>query len=68
MLLFKLRGGGVVILDKEAYSTEMLRLLSNRTMYLPLKGNSTSSYRKELVVLVEEGFQNKIVSKKEKAF
>lgn len=57
-----------MVLDKEAYEAEMLCLLSDRTTYLPIKGNPTTNYRKELVDLVEEGFKKNIVSKKEKAF
>lgn len=46
----------------------MSRLLSDRSTYLPLKGNPTASYKKELVLLVEEGLRKRVISKNEKAF
>lgn len=45
-----------MILDVEAYKGEMLRLL--------LAGNPFIKFIKELVSLVEDGFQRKILSKK----
>lgn len=50
------KGGGIMILDVEAYKGEMLRLL--------LAGNPFIKFIKELVSLVEDGFQRKILSKK----
>lgn len=57
-----------MILDSEAYKSEMSRLLSDRDTYVPLAGNPTAKFKKERVSLVEEGYQEKIFSKKEKSF
>lgn len=47
------KGGGIVIFDSEAYNLEMLRLLSDRDTCVPLTGNSTTKYKKDLVCLVD---------------
>lgn len=46
----------------------MLRLLSDQATYVPLRGNSTFKFKKELIALVEEGFCKNVVSNKEKSF
>lgn len=59
------KGGGIVILDTEAYKAEMSHLLSDSDTYVSLTGNPMVRFKKELV---EEGFRKKILSKKEKLF
>lgn len=62
------KGGGVVILDKSKYLEEMHRLLSDRTTYSPLACNPTTKFKRELQNLINRGYQQGILNKKEKAY
>ena len=59
------KGGGMVILDKEAYLQEMYRLLGDNTTYIILPGDPTSKYKKALTALIKEGSALNILNKKE---
>lgn len=61
-------GGGIVILDKTHYTDELSRLTSDRFTYAPLPSNPTVKFRKELSALMDCGFQQGILNKKEKAY
>lgn len=60
------KGGGVLILNKADYLTEMNRLLSDITTYTKLANNPTVKFKKELKSLINEGFSLGILNKKEK--
>lgn len=62
------KGGGIVILDKEAYTSEMRRILSDTETYLPLLYDPTAKYKRELEKLIDKGFSKDLINKKEKAF
>uniref|UniRef100_A0A8C5P7K0 Reverse transcriptase domain-containing protein n=1 Tax=Leptobrachium leishanense TaxID=445787 RepID=A0A8C5P7K0_9ANUR len=59
------KGGGTVILSKEAYDTEVLRILSDTSTYEPLKGDPINGIRSKLNALLLEGKENEILNEKE---
>lgn len=58
------KGGGIVVLEKSTYLLEMERILSDHETYSSLPSNPTNGFKKELVRLIDEDFQTKILSKK----
>lgn len=57
-----------VILDKLDYQQEMFKILGDQNTYGPLNNNSTFSYKKKLIKLIDKGFKDRILDKKEKAY
>lgn len=62
------KGGGIVVMDKSSYVSEMNRILSDTDTYIPLSHDPIFKYKKELTGLIEVGFRNKLLNKKEKDF
>lgn len=60
------KGGNIVILDKSQYIEEMNRLIWSLYIY-PLASNPTVRFRKQLSNLIDYGFEQGILNKKEKA-
>lgn len=56
------KAGGIVILKK------MNRLFSDRSTYVPLASNPKAKFKRELKSLIDEGFQQVIQNKKERAY
>lgn len=55
-------------MDRVAYISEMKRILSDTDTYLPLPHDPTVRYNRELQKLIEKGFNEQLINKKEKAF
>ncbi|XP_053575130.1 uncharacterized protein LOC128664315 [Bombina bombina] len=55
------KGGNVVVLNTDDYVTEAIRQLSDNEVYIKLKENPTSSYRKELFKIIQVLKHNNIV-------
>ena len=62
------KGGGVVVLSKEQYNTELLRQLEDTETYTKLLGNPTSKYKEQLKQLIHLGVKGDILNKKESVF
>lgn len=62
------KGKAIVILDKEMYSNEMLRILSDSDTYSPVPSDPTSGFKQSLKTLIEKGSDMGILNKKEKEF
>lgn len=64
------KGGGIVILDKQDYHSEMTKILSNAATYryVKLSKNPTVDFKKSLADLIDMGAQLGILDKKEKTF
>lgn len=58
----------IVILDKTNYLQEKSRILGDGDTYGLLTNNHTFSYKKELSILIDKGFNAQILDKKEKSF
>lgn len=64
-------GGGVVILDKLAYHSEMSKILSDTGTYVKLPTNPTLEFKRsliDLIDLIETGAQLGILDKKERSY
>lgn len=59
------KGGGLVILNKKDYETEMERLLKTPDTYKKLKGNPKGEYEKKLKAFIQRGEKRGILTKKE---
>lgn len=59
------KGGGLVILNKSNYETEMNKLLKTPDMYKKLKGHPKSEYEKKLKLFVKGREERGILTKKE---
>lgn len=59
------KGGGIIIIDKKDYLTEMHRILGDVDTYTPLRSDPKVRYKKELEVLVQKGFELSVLKKKE---
>lgn len=59
------KGGGLVLLSKESYISELNQQLNDTTTYLRLKGDPLARFKKELLVLLEDGKQKGILTNKE---
>lgn len=59
------KGGGLVILSKEYYQSEMVRLLSDHDTYRVLSKDPMLLYKVELHAIIEDGKDQKILNKKE---
>lgn len=62
------KGGGIVILDKSQYETEMHRILNEPGTYQMLPNNPTHKYKQELQELVLKGYELNILNKRERDF
>lgn len=62
------KGGCIVILDRAAYVEEMNIILSDKDTYFPLGSNPNQKYKRELRVIIDEGFNKGIVNKKERFY
>lgn len=60
------KGGAIVILDRESYSGEMLRILSDSEPYFVLQSDPTVKYKQELKTpLTNKGHDMGILNRKE---
>lgn len=50
------KGGGIVVLDKTDYVSEMHRILSDHDTYRELPHDPTFKFKQELITLVQKGF------------
>lgn len=57
-----------MVMDKSSYVSEMNRTLSDVDTYIPLSHDIIFKYKKELTALVDAGFRNKLLNKKERNF
>lgn len=55
-------------MDKTDYIAEMYRILSDQDTYTEIPMNPTNRFKKDLVALVNRGYDRQILNKKEKAF
>lgn len=62
------KGGGIVMMDKSDYVTEMYRILEDHDTYKELPSNPTNQFKKDLDKLVTKGFEAQILNKREKAY
>lgn len=62
------KGGGIVILDKSDYHSEMTRILSDTETYSLLPKNPTLDFKKTLIDLINTGSQLGILDKNEKSY
>lgn len=62
------KGGGLVILDKTDYLSEITHLLSDRDTYQILNKDPMLAYKDELHLLIEEGKATNVLTKKEAAY
>ncbi|KAJ1199269.1 hypothetical protein NDU88_003107 [Pleurodeles waltl] len=62
------KGGAIVILDREVYHQECIRLLSDNRNYKFFKSDPTQDTQKEIKMLVEEAINNGWVTEKEGNF
>lgn len=62
------KGGAIVILDREAYSQEIMRILSDSDTYslLSLLMDHMSKFKQALRELVEKGLDMEILNKKDR--
>lgn len=58
--------GGVVIMDKSFYNSQLDKMLSDENTYVKLSSVPTSAYQKDLQRLVDLGSDKGSVHKKEK--
>lgn len=59
------KGGGLVILDKSDYHQEMCRILDDTSTYSPLTMDPMKTLQKNLQVLINKGFTDGILDRKE---
>lgn len=62
------KGGGIIVMNKSDYISEMPRILSDQDTYAELPSNPTNGYKRDLTTLVKKGFDRQILNKKEKAY
>lgn len=62
------KGGAIVILDKCDYENEILNILNDRKTYSPIPCDPTNRFKKDLGIIVKQGFLDLIPNKKEYAF
>lgn len=62
------KGGGIVILDKNDYHLEMIRILSDTDTYSRIPNIPTSTFKKTLTNLIDTGFQLGILDKMERSY
>lgn len=62
------KGGGVVVLDKSYYHSQLQEMLNDGNTYSLLSGDPNKQYRTELRNLVDYGYYMRIINKKEKQF
>lgn len=62
------KGGGLVVLDRSDYYTEMSRILNDLDTYRPLPKDPTLVFKKILVELINKGFQSGIFDKNERDY
>lgn len=60
------KGGGIVVLDKTYYETEMHRILNDHDTYKELPNNPTLSYKRELQDLITKGLRPQYLKQKGK--
>ncbi|CAH2301947.1 Hypothetical predicted protein, partial [Pelobates cultripes] len=59
------KGGGIVILNREDYMQESMRILGDNTTYRILNGNPIENFKKQFSELLNKGFENKVINKDE---
>lgn len=59
------KGGGVVILDKTYYDSQLNKMLSDINTYVKLKNDPTNAYQANLCKLVDLGRDKRVLNKKE---
>lgn len=59
------KGGGVVILDKTYYDSQINEMLLDANTYVELKNDPTNAYRADLCKLVDLGRDKRVLNKKE---
>ncbi|PIO11720.1 hypothetical protein AB205_0093780 [Aquarana catesbeiana] len=62
------KGGGLVILNKKDYESEMEKLLAIPNTYKKLRGNPKAEYKKKLKAYIQKGEKKGILNKKESKF
>lgn len=62
------KGGGVVIMDKTYYHSQLQTILNDKITYQHLKGDPTKRYREDLHNLVDFGYYMQVLTKKEKLY
>lgn len=58
------KGGGLVILTRDYYYSEMQGLLEDATTYLPINGNPTAQLKVQLYKWIDEGLSKQILNPK----
>lgn len=62
------KGGGVVVMDKTYYHSQLLDMLQDENTYQQLDKDPTNKYREDLFNLVDYGFYKRVITKKEKIY
>ncbi|CAJ0931129.1 unnamed protein product, partial [Ranitomeya imitator] len=62
------KGGATVVMDRSMYREEILAQLNNRTVYLPLSHNPSSTIESKIRGLLEEALHLGIIDKKTQEF
>ena len=62
------KGGGVVVLDKEFYCTQLSNMLSDTSTYRKLASDPTEPYKVQLDALVDWGYHTGALNLKEKKY
>lgn len=62
------KGGGVVVMDKTYYHSQLQDMLQNENTYQLLSRDPTEKYRENLFNLVDYGFYMRAITKKEKSY
>lgn len=59
------KGGGIVVLSLEQYKAEMNRILNDEDTYQPLNADPSKLHKERLELIVQQGMENKLLSKQE---